>query len=127
MRVGARLCLRRAGRRPRAGAGEAGQATVEFVALAPFLLGVALLIGGLLAAQRAREAADAAAVAAAIATLQGRDAADAAAAAAPSWGRLRVRVDRGVSRVQLRWRGPKALAGLVDVEREVAFSPEARP
>ncbi len=105
---------------------EAGQATVEFVALLPVLVGIALLIGGLLAGQRAREAADAAAVAAAIATLQGRDAERAAIAAAPGWTRVRVRVHDGVARVRVRWRGPSALADLVDVDREVAFTPGAR-
>lgn len=105
--------------------GESGQATVEFVALVPILVGIALLVAGLLAAQRAREAADQAAVAAAIASLQGRDAQAAAKAAAPGWTRVRLRLDDGVARVHVRWRGPRALAGLIDVRREVAFTPEA--
>ncbi len=111
-------------RRP--GSGDAGQATVEFVALVPVVVAIALLLGGLLAAQRAREAADAAAVAAAIATLQGRDAQQAAKEAAPGWTRVRVRVHEGVARASVRWRGPRALAGLVDAQREVAYAPEAR-
>ncbi len=105
--------------------GEAGQATVELVALAPVAVAIALLIGGLLAAQQAREAADAGAVAAAVATLQGRDAQAAAKEAAPGWSRVQVRVRGGVARVQVRWRGPRALAGLVDADRSVTFTPEA--
>ena len=104
---------------------ERGQATVELVALAPILAAIALLVGGLLAAQQAREAADGAAGAAAIASLQGRDAEAAARAAAPRWSAVRVRVVRGVARVHVRWRGPHALSDLVDVDREVAFAPEA--
>jgi hypothetical protein len=105
---------------------ECGQATVEFVALVPVVAAIAFLVGALLAAQRAREAADGAAVAAAIAELQGRDAMSAARAAAPGWSRVRVRTSGGVARVQVRWRGPEALSGLVDAQREVVFAPEAR-
>jgi Flp pilus assembly protein TadG len=123
--VAARWCLR-LGRFARVVRGEGGQATVEFVALAPILVGIALLVAGFLAAQRAHEAADQAAVAAAIASLQGRDAEAAAKAAAPGWTRVRLRVHGGVARVHVRWRGPRALADLVDVRREVAFAPEAR-
>lgn len=105
--------------------GERGQATVEFVALVPVVAAIALLIGGLLSGQRVREAADAAAVAAAVAEVQGRDAEAAARAATPSWARLRLRVHGGRTRVQVRWRGPRALASLVDATREVTFQPEA--
>lgn len=120
----------RAGRRlaPRLAAGrlcdDRGQATVELVALVPILAVIALLVGGLLAAQRTREAADAAAVAAAMAQLQGRDPKAAAEAAAPGWTHLRVQVAHGAARVQLQWRGPRALVHLVDVDRTVAFAPE---
>ncbi|MBO9532226.1 MAG: hypothetical protein J7513_04535 [Solirubrobacteraceae bacterium] len=104
-----------------------GQATVELVALVPLVAGIALLIGGMLAAQRVREAADGAAVAAAIAELQGGDAKAAADAAAPGWSRVRVEVRRGAVQVRVRWQGPRALADLVDADRAVAFSPDGRP
>lgn len=118
-------CRSDTARRPRLrrrASGDAGQATVEFVALVPVVVAIALLLGGLLAAQRAREAADAAAVAAAIATLQGRDAQQAAKEAAPGWTRVRVQVRSGRARVRVRWRGPDALADLVDVDRVVVFA-----
>ncbi|MEH3053663.1 MAG: hypothetical protein PGN13_06570 [Patulibacter minatonensis] len=117
------------GRAPRARrlAGDDGQATVELVALVPVVAAIALLIAGLLAAQRVREAADGAAVAAAMAQLQGRDATAAAKAAAPGWTHVALKVDRGVARVTVRWRAPRGLAGLVDARREVAFAPEGRP
>ena len=68
--------------RPRA-RGDAGQATIEVVALLPLvlLLGVALM--ALLAARSAAEGAAAAAHAGAMALIQGEDAAAAARAAVP--------------------------------------------
>ncbi len=83
---------------------EAGQASVELVAVAPMLLAVVLAVAQLLAAGVAHELADHAAEAGAIALLQRSDPAAAARDAVPGWSRGRVDVhvqDRHV-RVRLR-------------------------
>lgn len=108
----------------RGGAGEAGQASVELLALVPVLLAITLAVASLLAGQAAREAADQAAVAAAIAQLQGKDPKEAAKLASPGWSRARVRVAGGRVTVRVRPRVPAFVAALVDAERTVAF--EAR-
>jgi len=69
-----------------------GQGTVEFVALVPLLLLVALAAGQWLAAGAARELARTAAEAGAVALLQGGEAADAARRAVPGADRRRLRV-----------------------------------
>lgn len=88
-----------AGRR----SGEAGQATVELVALLPLLAAVVLAVGQVLLAGAAQEFAGHAAEAGAVALLQGRDAEAAARAAVPGWSRssLDVRIDGGAVRVTL--------------------------
>lgn len=110
--------------RRRAEAGEAGQASVELIALVPLLTGVALAVAALLAGQAAREGADQAAVAAAVAQLQGLDAKAAAKTASPGWTRSTVRIASGRVTVRLRPRLPKVLAGMVDAERTVVFTPQ---
>ena len=83
---------------------EAGQASVELVALAPILLAAVLAVAQLLAAGAARELADHAAEAGAVALLQETDPAAAAREAVPGWsrGRVDVRVDERRVRVRLR-------------------------
>jgi hypothetical protein len=71
---------------------EAGQSSVELVAILPMVALVALATGQLLAAGAAREAAGSAAQAAAMARLQGGDPVAAAHAAAPKWARDRIAV-----------------------------------
>jgi hypothetical protein len=102
-------------------ASDAGQASVETVAIAP-LIGLALLalvVG--LRGHRAAEAAGLAAHAAGLAAMQGRDPEDAARAAVPDVDRddLRVRVDGPVVVVRVRAEGPRALTSRFDAERRV--------
>lgn len=102
-------------------AGEAGQASVETVALAPVvgLVVTALVVG--LQAHRAGEAAGFAVHAAGLAAMQGRDPRDAAREAVPDVARerLRVRVDGSRISVTVRAAGPRALVGSFDAERHV--------
>lgn len=90
---------------------EAGQATVEVVALLPLVVAAALAVVVLLAAGQARERAGHAAAAGAMAILQGADPADAARAAAPGWPRERMDVRVTGRRVRVRVR-PRAPFGL---------------
>ncbi|WP_210493963.1 hypothetical protein [Patulibacter sp. SYSU D01012] len=105
----------------RRGAGEAGQASVETVAIAPLvgLLLVALAVA--LAAHRAGEAAGQAAHAAGLAAMQGRDPREAAREAVPGLDadRLTVRVDGARIAVRVRAAGPRALVAPFDAERTV--------
>jgi hypothetical protein len=108
--------------------GEAGQASIELVALAPMLAAAVLAAAQLLAAGAARELADHAAEAGAVALLQHTDPADAARAAVPGWsrGRVDVSVDDGRVRVRLRPRSflPK-LAELLEATGEAHAGPAA--
>ena len=110
-------------------AGEAGQASVELVTLAPLVVVVALAAAQLLAAGAAGELADHAAEAAAVALLQGGDPKAAARAAVPGWSRARmsVRVDGRKVHVRLRPRSPSTLAAeLLEARREAYAGPELR-
>lgn len=110
----------------RAGAADAGQASVELVALAPLIVAVVLAAAQLLAAGAARELADHAAEAGAIALLQGADPAMAAREATPGWsrGRLHVRVEQRRVRVRLRPRSfVPGLAGLLETTGEAYAGP----
>lgn len=106
---------------------EQGQATVELVALLPIVVAVVLAVATWLAGQQAREAADQAAVAAAIAQVQGSDPMAAVRQAAPGWTRPTLRVSGGRVRVRLRWKLPRPLTDLVDVDQTVAYTPMGRP
>lgn len=75
--------------RPR---GEAGQSSVELVAMLPFLVVVALGVAQLLAAGVGRELAQHAAENGAIAVGQGEDAEQAVRDALPGWAKRRVHV-----------------------------------
>ena len=71
---------------------EAGQSSVELMAMLPMVAIAALATGQLLAAGAAREAAGSSAQAAAMARLQGGDPEKAARAAAPRWAKARLAV-----------------------------------
>lgn len=105
--------------------GDAGQATVELLALVPVLAAFSLLLLCYLAGQGAKEGADQAAVAAAVAQLQGRDPAQAARAASPGWSRARVRVSRGRVVVRVEPRLPRFVATQIDSQRSVVFDAAA--
>ncbi|WP_026911543.1 hypothetical protein [Patulibacter minatonensis] len=113
------------GRVPALRGGEAGQASVEVVAIAPvvglFVVGLALA----LQAHAAGEAAGLAAHAAGIAVMQGRDPKAAAREAVPDVDRdrLRVTVDGGTVRVWVRASGPRALVAPFDADRRVVARP----
>lgn len=83
--------------------GDAGQASVELVAMLPLLVAIALAGAHVLAAGAARELAGHAAEAGAIAVLRGGDAHDAARGALPRWSRrgLDVRVRGRAVRVRV--------------------------
>ena len=109
--------------------GEAGQASVELVVLAPLLVAVVLAAAQLLAAGAARELAGHAAEAAAIAILQGADPAAAARDAVPGWSRERMSVRVAGRRVSVRMRPPSpipALAGLLVARRTADAGPPVR-
>ena len=94
--------------------GEAGQATVELVALLPLLATFGLAIGHVLAAEASRELAGHAAEAAAIAVGRGGDGEDAARAALPEWSRERVEVRVSGRRVRVRLEPPAVVSALGD-------------
>jgi hypothetical protein len=73
--------------------GEAGQATVEFVALLPLVMAVALTAAALLAGHSAAEHAGQAAQAGAMALIQGGDPREAARRALPAGIRARAKID----------------------------------
>jgi hypothetical protein len=88
----------------RARTGEAGQATVELVALIPLLLLVVLATTALLAGHGAREQAGTAAQAGAMAMLQGGDPRDSARRALPVPVRARAAIEVQGSRITVRVR-----------------------
>lgn len=100
---------------------EAGQASIEVVAIAPLvaLALVALVVG--LRGHRAGEAAGLAAHAAGLAAMQGRDPEEAAREAIPDVARRDVRVQVSGDEVVVRVRaeGPRALTSGFDAERRV--------
>jgi hypothetical protein len=109
--------------------GEAGQASVELVVLAPLLVAVVLAATQLLAAGAARELAGHAAEAAAIAILQGADPAAAARDAVPGWSRERMSVRVAGRRVSVRMRPPSpipALARLLEASPTADAGPPVR-
>ena len=83
---------------------DAGQATVELVALLPLVLLIALAAAALLAGHGAREQAGQAAQAGAMALLQGGDPRDAARQALPAAVRRRSAIDIDGRRVTVRVR-----------------------
>lgn len=105
--------------------GEAGQATVELVALLPLLATIALTVVALAAGHGAREAADQAAVAGAVAQLQGGDPKAAAREASPGWSHPRIQVARGQVTVKIAPRLPGFIARAIDARRTVVFDEAA--
>lgn len=106
-----------------------GQASVELVALAPFVVVAVLAAAQLLAAGAARELAGHAAEAGAVALLQDADPGQAAREAIPGWsrGRLHVRVDARRVRVRLRPRTfMPGLATLLETTGEADAGPAPR-
>jgi len=94
--------------------GEAGQASVELVAVLPLLVVVALAAGQLLAAGAAQALAGHAAGAGAVALLQGADPVEAARDALPGWSRKRMDVQVRAGRVSVALRPPVVFAALAD-------------
>jgi len=86
------MTARRASRPASVGRGEAGQASIELVALLPLTLVVGLAVLTLLAARAASGQAAAAAQAGAMALIQDTDARDAARAALPAAARPRATI-----------------------------------
>lgn len=108
---------------------EAGQSSIEFVALAPLLAVIALAAAQLLAAGAVGELADHAAGAAAVAILQGADPAAAARDAVPGWsrGRMTVRVVGRRVHVQMRPPSPmEAIATLLQADATASAGPATR-
>jgi hypothetical protein len=108
---------------------DAGQACVEFVALAPLLAVIALSVAQLLAAGAVAELADHAAGAAAVAILQGADPAAAARDAVPGWSRRHMTVRVVGRRVHVRMRPPAPMAGiakLLQADARADAGPTAR-
>ena len=108
------------------GSCEAGQASIEIVALAPIVLLVAFTIALILAAFGARDAAQQAAVAGAIAQTQGRDGLAAARDSAPGWARVTVTLKDGriVARATPRHL-PEVVAQVVGATSTVVLPPGA--
>ena len=96
----------------RAGPADAGQATVEAVAVLPLLVLVALAIGQVLAARSASSLAGGAAEAAAVAILQNRDPRTAGRDAVPGWPEHRVRIRVDGRRITVRLHPRTILPGL---------------
>jgi hypothetical protein len=94
---------------------EAGQATIEFVAVIPLLAVVALAAGQWLAAGSARELARHAAEAGAVALFEGTGAADAARQAVPGADRGRLRVTVRGRRVTVTVRPETVVPGIGDL------------
>jgi hypothetical protein len=108
-------------------ASDAGQASVELVALVPLFVVVALVVLAFLAGHGAREAADQAAVAAAVAQLQGGDPMQAARRASPSWAHPRIRVAHGRVTVTITPNLPGFIAKAIDSRRTVVFDGTGAP
>lgn len=91
---------------------DAGQASVELVALLPLVVAVILAAGQALAAGAASELASHASEAGAVAVLQERDPVRAARAAVPGWSRARLAVRAEGRRVAVRMRPVTVFPGL---------------
>jgi hypothetical protein len=102
---------------------EAGQATVETVALLPLLAVVACSVLQLLAAGMGAELADHAAEAGAVAILEGADPRRAAREAIPHWAGAHVDVSIHGRRVRVHVRPPALLPSLGEL---LASTSEAR-
>jgi hypothetical protein len=105
---------------------QAGQASIELVALLPLLAAVALAAAQVLAAGAAWVFAGHAAEAGAVAMLEGGPAADAARAAVPGWSREGVAVSIEGQAVRVALRPPTifpALAGLLTAHAEAVAGP----
>ena len=107
---------------------EAGQATVELVALMPLALLLALAAAALLAGHGAREQAGSAAQAGAMALLQGGDPRESARRALPAGARHRSAIEIHGRRVTVRVRPRLPLvAGAMTAEVSADAGPEASP
>ena len=107
---------------------EAGQATVELVALVPLVLILALAAAALLAGHGAREQAGSAAQAGAMAMLQGGDPRASARRALPAGARRRAAIEIHGRRVTVRVRPRLPLvARAMTAEVSADAGPEASP
>jgi hypothetical protein len=93
---------------------EAGQATVETVALVPALVVAGLAAFQMLAVGYASVLAGNAAEAGALALAAGADARAAAKEALPGWSEAKARIDVDGGRVEVRLRPPSPLSELAD-------------
>jgi hypothetical protein len=99
--------------------GERGQASVEVVAMVPFVVLAGLVALQLLAVGYAKVLADTAAEAGALALVAGGDPRAGVREALPGWSRARARVETGDGRVTVRLRPPSVLrwlAGRLEIE-----------
>lgn len=105
--------------------GDAGQASVEAVALMPLLLAVVVAAGQLLAAGVSRELAAHSATAGAAALIQGRDARAAARHALPGWADPGASVTVSGREVSVRLRPPgvPGVAALLEAQAEADAGP----
>jgi hypothetical protein len=111
-------------------AGESGQATVEFVALLPLVLAVALAAAAILAGHSAEEQAGQAAQAGAMALLQGGEPREAARRALPDAVRDRAAIDVEGRRVTVRVRPRlpiQPLAAMMSGHATADAGPETPP
>jgi len=112
------------------GSGEGGQATIEFVALLPLVVALALAAAAILAGHSAAEQAGQAAQAGAMAMLQGGDPREAARHALPTGVRNRTTIDIEGRRVtvSVRPRLPvEPLAATLTARATADAGPRASP
>jgi hypothetical protein len=98
---------------------ERGQASLEVVAMVPFVVLAGLVALQLLAVGYAKVLADTAAEAGALALIAGGDPRAGVREALPGWSRARARVDTSGGRITVRLRPPAVLrwvAGRLEIE-----------
>lgn len=94
---------------------EAGQSTLETVAVLPLMIAVALAVGHVLAAGLAHELAGHAAQAGAIAVIRGGDPKASVVSSLPEWAEDRVAVRVVDRRVRVRLEPPSVIPGAADL------------
>ena len=94
---------------------DAGQASIELVALLPVLVAVGFAFAQLLMAGAAKDLAGHAAEAGAVALLQGADPEEAARDAVPGWSRSRLDIRVSGQTVRVAVRPPRLVPPLADL------------